>query len=325
MKTPLKKAIPYLLLAIAVIVAGKLLIFSTTDTDAEYKKRFNDAYRVYPVTIPKELNFAGEKVPLDNFEVRERIDRELLINTYWQSQTMLNLKRAGRWFPVIEPIFRRNDVPSDFVYLVVAESGLLNSISAVGATGFLQFTDATGKKYGLEINEDVDERYNVELATEAACKYLKEAKELFGSWTLAAASYNMGTDGLSKQIEKQKVKNYYDLLLSDETLRYLARIIAVKEVMTHPALYGFHYRVSDLYAPYKYTALEVDSSLTNIADFAIAKGTNYKMLKLLNPWLRSNTLPNKTKKKYSIKLLREGYTGLLENVSDSAKVLPGKK
>ena len=309
----MKKILPYLLLSAVIIVACKLLMCSTPDTDAEYRKRFNDAYRVYPVNVPKELSFAGENVPLDNFEVRERMDRELLINTYWQSQTMLYLKRAARWFPVIEPVLKKNGVPEDFKYLVVAESGLLNAVSPTGACGFLQFTEGAAKKYGLEMNEEVDERYNVELSTEAACKYLLESKQLFGSWALAAASYNMGSEGLSKQIEKQKVKNYYDLLLSEETLRYLARIIAIKEIMTHPTVYGFHFRQSDLYAPFKNSTVVIDS-----ADFAMARGTNYKTLKLLNPWLRNNSLTNKTKKKYSIKLLNSGYTGMLDNANDSS-------
>ncbi len=325
MQNRTKKIFLYLILSSLVIGAARMLIYSTPDTDEEYRKRFNEEYHVYPVGMPKELSFAGEKVPLSQFEVRERIDRELLINTYWQSQTMLYLKRAARWFPVIEPVLKKNNVPDDFKYLVVAESGLTNAISPMGACGFLQFTEATAKKYGLEMNEDVDERYNTELSAEAACSYLLESKQLFGTWTLAAAAYNMGAEGLTKQIEKQKANNYYDLLLSEETLRYIARIIAIKEILTHPAVYGYHFRQSDLYAPYKYNTFMVDSSITNMADFAIAKKTNYKMLKLLNPWLRSNALPNRSKKKYAIKILAEGYTGVMEDASTAPNTIEKKK
>lgn len=306
----MKKTLTYIVSSVALISTSILLTCSSTTVTDEGQKKTAAVQPVYPISIPKALDFAGEQVPLDNFEVRERMERELLVNTYWHSQTFINIKKSARWFPVIEPILKKNGLPDDFKYLVVAESGLTNTISSAGATGFFQFTEATAKKYNLEINEDIDERYHVELSAEAACRFLQDSKKLFGSWTMAAASYNMGSEGLRQQVEKQKVNTYYDLLLSDETLRYLARIIAIKEVLMHPELYGYNLKSSDLYAPYKYSTVVVDSSLSNLAYFAISKGISYKTLKLLNPWLRSNTLPNKLHKKYTIKLLDANYTGV---------------
>ena len=282
----------------------EFFVFSTSNPDEEYAKLFRESQHTYALTLPVNLNFAGENVPLTIFDVRERLDRELLVNAYWQSQTLLLIKRANRWFPVIEPILKKYNIPDDFKYLAVAESGLTNAISPAGAVGFWQFTEGTGKKYDLEINDEIDERYNVERATEAACIFFSEACNQFGNWTLAAASYNMGTAGLQKQIEKQKVLTYYDLLLNDETFRYVFRIIAIKEMMTHPVQYGFYFRRQDLYSPLEYNTVVADSTIADFADFSSAHQINYKTLKLLNPWLRQNYLTNKNRKSYSIKILK---------------------
>jgi membrane-bound lytic murein transglycosylase D len=232
------------------------------------------------------------------------------LNTYWQSQTMLVHKRANRWFPVISPILKKNGIPDDFKFLALAESAFLNNSSPAGAAGYWQFLEATAKSYGLEINDDVDERYNVEKSTEAACKYFKEAFASLGSWSLVAASYNMGISGVKRQVEKQRVKTYFDLLLNDETSRYIFRILALKEIVSKPVLYGYHFRKSDLYAPFPYTSVIVDSSITNLVDFAESQKINYKILKALNPWLRQNGLSNKLHKPYIIKILKPGYTGI---------------
>jgi membrane-bound lytic murein transglycosylase D len=309
----MKRIILLSVIIILAIVSIKIFIFSVGNPDDEYAKRFKESQRTYSLNVPKELNFAGEPVPLNQFDVRERIDRELMINVYWQSQTLLLIKRAHRWFPVIEPILKKNNVPDDFKYLSVAESGLTNVVSPANAVGFWQFVEATGKTYGLEINDEVDERYNVEQSTEAACTYFNKAFSQYGSWTLAAASYNMGTTGIDKQIEKQKVHSYYDLLLNDETFRYVFRILAIKEMITHPVQYGFYFRMQDLYAPFEYTLLNIDSSVADFADFSLRNKINYKTLKLLNPWLRQNYLTNKDRKSYSIKILKEGFTGVEEN------------
>jgi len=295
------------------IIFLKFFIYSTGNPDEEYEKLFRENQHTYALNTPKELSFAGENVPLNIFDVRERLDRELMVNAYWQSQTLLLIKRAHRWFPVIEPILKKNGVPDDFKYLSVSESGLSNVVSPANAVGFWQFVEATGKTHGLEINDEVDERYSVELSTEAACIFFTKAREQFGSWTLAAASYNMGTTGLDKQIEKQKSHNYYDLLLNDETFRYVFRILAIKEILTHPVQYGFYFRMKDLYSPFQYNSVAVDSSVSDLADFSIQNKISYKTLKLLNPWLRQNYLANKGRKIYSIKILKTGFSGLEED------------
>lgn len=302
-----------LIFTILFLVSVVLLFeyFSALSDEAQQQK-FLSEYQIFPPALPDSLDFAGEKVPLMEFDVRERIEREILVNTYWQSQSILLLKRSARWFPVIDSILYRSGVPLDFKFLSAAESGFVNVVSPAGAVGYWQFLKTTGKKYELEINEEVDERYHIEKSTEAACRYFKEAYEQFKSWTLVAASYNMGMDGLQKQIEKQKVNSYYDLLLNDETFRYLARIIAMKEILTSPEKYGFHLRRKDQYTPYKYSEVCVDSSITDLAAFAFSQGINYKKLKLLNPWLRTNELPDKSRKEYSVKILQPEYTGLME-------------
>lgn len=255
--------------------------------------------------MPEELSFAGEDVPMDEFDVRERFDRELLVNTYWQSQTLLFIKRAHRWFPVIEPILKEQGVPDDFKYLSLIESGFLQTVSPAGATGFWQLLKGTGKEYGLEVTSEVDERYHVEKATVAACTYIKEAREKFGSWTAAAASYNMGMKGFERQTERQLATNYYNLILNAETRRYVFRILAIKEILKDPENFGFNVRKKDLYPPLETQTLVLDSTVTNFAAYAQQLGINYKILKLHNPWLRDNALANKDGKPYTLKLPAE--------------------
>lgn len=262
--------------------------------------------RISSPPIPEELVFCGERVPLEDFDIYERIDREFLVNTYWHSATLLYLKRANRWFPVIEPILKRNGIPEDFIYMSVAESGIINSVSPDGATGFWQLMESAAKKYGLEINAEVDERYDVEKSTQAACDYLKEAYAKFGNWTLAAASYNMGIDGVGKQIARQKTKNYYNLLLNDETFRFIARIVTLKEIFKEPKKYGFYFSEDDLYPAIETDEVKVNYPIKDLAEFAKSHGINYKILKLFNPWLRDNFLKNKSHKTYYIKIPKDG-------------------
>ena len=257
--------------------------------------------------FPAEIDFAGEKTPLNVSDVKERFDRELLVNANLDATTKIIIKRANRAFPVIEPILKRNGVPDDFKYLAVIESGLVNVVSPAGARGVWQFMPDTGKERGLEVNDVVDERYHLEKSTEAACRYLNDAYKKFGSWTLAAASYNGGVGGVNKQITFQGVTNYYDLLLTDETARYVFRILALKEIMKHPEQYNFAMPQQELYQILPFKTVEVTSSIPDLAVFAKEQGINYKILKIHNPWLRDRKLDVAAGKKYTLEIPTSGY------------------
>lgn len=287
------------------IIAIRLLTFShpPEDYSESFKESFRNEYNIFALPIADELHFAAEAVPLHQPEVRERYDRELLVNTYWQSSTLLLLKRANRWFPVIEPILAAHGVPDDFKYLALIESNLMNVVSPAGATGFWQILQGTGRDLGLEINSHIDERYHVEKATAAACKYLLDAKERYGSWTMAAAAYNIGNSRLRRIVENQRVDNYYDLHLNEETARYVFRILAVKTIFEDPAASGFHFREEDLYPPLSYQVVSVDTTITDLVDFAFQHNMTYKDLRWLNPWLRGYELPNRSGKLYEIKVV----------------------
>ncbi|HCY81025.1 MAG TPA: murein transglycosylase [Xanthomarina gelatinilytica] len=276
-------------------------------TNENFEKKLINDYNVYALQIPEHLNFAGEDIPLDDPDILERMDRELLVNTYWQSNGLLMFKRAHKYFPIIEPILKKHGVPDDFKYLAVIESGLMNVVSPAGARGVWQIMPTTGKEYGLEINDNVDERYHLEKSTEVACEYLKKSKEQLGSWTLAAAAYNAGNYGVSKRLQEQDVTDYYDLLLGEETGRYLFRIVALKEILSHPDRYGFNFREKDLYTQVPTYKVEVDTAVTDFASFAKGFGINYKILKIHNPWLREPHLNNKSRKQYFIEIPKEGY------------------
>jgi len=297
------------------LALGILFLFSSIyfvqnkDTETEPGEGIQ---KIISPPIPEKLDFAGENVPLENFEVFERIDREFLVNTYWHSFTLLAIKRAHRWFPVIEPILKKNNIPEDFKYLAVIESGLYNAVSSSGATGFWQIMESVGKKYGLEINDEVDERYDVEKSTEAACSYLKESYGLFKNWTLAAASFNMGVNGVGKQLERQKTNNYYNLILNEETSRYMARIISLKEILKNPEKYGFYLSNEQLYKPLKSYNVEITDNISNIADFGEKYGINYKIIKMYNPWLRDNSLVNKNHKNYAVKIPEKGSINVIK-------------
>lgn len=282
---------------------------TTTNTDPEIKKtdKLVNDYNVYAIPLPDQLEFAGEAVPLDNPDIRERLDRELLVNTYWQSNGLLLIKRAAKYFPIIEPILKEEGLPDDFKYLAVIESGLTQAVSPARATGFWQILSSTGKELGLEINDNVDERYNVELSTRAACKYLKKSKASLGSWTLAAAGYNAGNAGMSRRLNQQDVNGYYDLLLGEETGRYVFRILALKQILSDPERYGFNYTQEDLYKDVPSYKVKVDTVVTDFVKFAQQFGINYKILKLHNPWLREDHLNNASRKEYQIEIPKEGY------------------
>lgn len=257
--------------------------------------------------FPMKIDFAGEEVPTYMADVYERLDRELITNTNYHTNTTLVLKRANKVFPVIEPILKKHGIPDDFKYLAVIESSLVNAVSPAGARGVWQFMPATAKEKGLEVTDDVDERYHLVKSTEAACLYLKDAKEKFGNWTLAAASYNGGMNGVQRQLEAQGVRSYYDVLLNEETSRYVFRILALKEIMSHPAEYGFRLPKEGLYKEVELKTIEIDSSISDFSAFAKSQGINYKILKIHNPWLRDKKLDNPTKKKYILEIPTSGY------------------
>lgn len=298
--TDLRKFIIPILITLLVITSGMLFFQGTPNERLFETAEFSEDYKIYALDLPRELYFAGEKVPMDDQEVRERFDRELLTNTYWQSNMLLSIKRANRWFPVIEPILKENNIPDDFKYLALAESGLLNVTSPAGARGFWQLGEATAKENGLTVTNEIDQRMDVETSTRIACKYLLEAKEEFGSWAMAAASYNMGKTGFRTQKSNQKADNYYDLYLNSETYRYIFRILAFKTIMSNPEKYGFYYQKKHLYPPLKSKTIQVDTAINDLADFAKSQGTNYRNLKIHNPWMLSSKMPNPKGKTYSI-------------------------
>jgi membrane-bound lytic murein transglycosylase D len=285
----------------AVVLASGAFVHAVSD------KKVVNAAGTTEHYFPTEIDFAGEKAPLHIADVRERFDRELLVNANLDATTLIIIKRANRAFPVIEPILKRYGVPDDFKYLAVIESGLVNAVSPAGARGVWQFMPATGKEYALEINDIVDERYHLEKSTEAACKYLLKAKDKFGSWTLAAASYNGGVAGVNNQISFQGVENYYDLLLTEETSRYVFRILALKEIMQKPEQYGFNVLESEKYPVIPTRTVEVATSIPDLAVWAREQGINYKILKIHNPWLRDRKLTNTTGKKYILEIPTKGY------------------
>ena len=303
------------LAAIAVVICGLFIqaiqspmsAGNTQDISATKEQLASQILRVEALDIPNVMTFAGERVPLQDTDVRERLDREIHVNTYWHSNMLLMIKKANRFFSEIEPLLKKYNLPDDFKYLAVAESGLDNVTSHAGASGFWQFMKATGKEYGLEINNYVDERYNLELATKVAAQYLINSKKLFGSWTNAAAAYNAGNAGITKQMKRQDATDYYSLLLNSETGRYVFRILAFKEILSNPEKYGFYVDQQDLYQAIPTKTIIINTPVEDFAKFAKQQGINYKILKIHNPWLRDTYLKNASGKAYSIKIPIAGY------------------
>jgi membrane-bound lytic murein transglycosylase D len=296
-----------------VLTGSAIIILSIGQSFKEFNRRpvgvnqqSDTLYYVKSFKLPEEVTFAGEKMPLDNFDTRESLERELLISAYRHSSTILIIMRANRYLPVIENILKRNNVPDDFKYLVAAESEYSNMVSPAGATGFWQIMPETGREEGMEINTVIDERYDVEKSTQFACDYFLRSYEKFGSWTLAAASYDGGRAGVDEQIDIQHQHNYYDLLLSEETARYIFRVVAYKLIITNPENYGFRIGKKELYPELRYYDVKVDTAVVDFSAFAEKFGTNYKLLKILNPWLRKPYLTPKINKEYFIKIPSEG-------------------
>ena len=296
-------------IAFSVIIGG--LFFSSYPADVKNRvvNTASGPQEIFftAVTLPEKLDFADESVPLENFDVRESLDREMLIIANFHSQELLYLKKTTRYFSIIDPILKKNEIPDDFKYLALAESGFLDKIvSPAGAVGIWQFMKGAAIEYGLEVNEEVDERYHIEKATEAACRYLKNSFLKYGNWTMVAASYNAGISGMNRQIDVQDSKNYYDLLLNEETSRYIFRILALKLVIGDPEKYGFKVSDDEKYPIIPFKEVKVAGSIKSFTDYARENNINYKLFKQFNPWLRQPYLKNLKGKIYTVKIPEVG-------------------
>ncbi|MBQ8521597.1 MAG: lytic transglycosylase domain-containing protein [Bacteroides sp.] len=260
--------------------------------------------------VPRSVVFCGKEIDLTRFDRYERMDRELLAFTYMHSTSIQMIKKANRYFPVVEPILKEEGIPDDFKYLMTIESNLNpNARSSAGAAGLWQFMKTTGREYGLEVNDNIDERYHIEKATRAACRYLKDAYAKYNDWVAVAASYNAGQARISTQIEKQYTDDALDLYLVEETARYVYRIIAAKILFADPSKFGFTLKASDLYVPIPYRVITMTTGIDDLARWAKSQGTTYALLKNLNPWLRQDFLQNRSRRTYVLKVpLPEGLT-----------------
>ena len=314
-----KLSIAAIVLSVLAIV-GEILICASSREDSEevLQRAISNNYRIYSPILPDTMSFAGEKVPLSTYYVHEGLDLEVITNMSRHSSTMLYFKRANRYFPIIEPILKKNGIPADFKYLCVIESGLTNATSPAKAQGFWQFIPSTGANYGLTVNDEIDMRNNLTASTEAACKYIRSLYNKFHSWTAAAAAYNCGENGLARRISKQSTDNYYDLWLNSETSRYVYRILAMKLIMQNPQKYGFHLRQCDLYPPIPTRAATLSGQNVDLYEFARSNGTSYKMLRMLNPWIQTDVLKNKSNQKYMVQLP-------VKNGTESKTIAPGRR
>ena len=303
------KKIEFYTIVMAAFLTVAIFASNVTDTispSAVQKQQVNEeglAQVVESADLNRPFDFAGEALPMDNFDVRERLDRELMVNSYWHSSTILNIKASARYFPLFEKIFAEYGIPDDFKYIAVAESSLRNVTSPAGAKGFWQFMKSVGESFDLEISSEVDERFHIEKATHAACQHFLGLKKRFGSWTLAAAAYNVGPTKLAREKEEQRASTYYDMNLNEETSRYIFRLVAIKEILKDPKSYGFYLEKEDYYPPLDdFAVVETSESIPNLGDFAQKYGTTYRLLKVYNPWLIDGQLTNSKGKVYQIKI-----------------------
>lgn len=282
-------------------ISGKYL-FTHATISADYT---GPSENLFNLKIPKDLHFAGELIPTDDYSIKENMERIFNGGNFEKSTAYILFNRAAQWFPLIERILNKNKIPEDFKYIALAESRLTNCISPQGAVGFWQLIAGTAKNYGLEVTDEVDERYNVEKSTEAACRLLKEAYKRFGNWTLSAAAYNMGMGGVEAHLKKQPSKSYYDLMMNKETSFYVYRILALKTVFINSGK-KFHAGGRNIYNVPS-VLLKVDSSITNLSVFAESRGYTNDILKTYNPWLIANTLSNPERKTYIIRFPKKEY------------------
>lgn len=302
--------INYTLILIAAFGIGAAIpaLIGSSQVCEQHSAKSEVPYCVAPPSVPAQVTFDGKTIDLRRYDRRERMDREMMAFTYMHSTTMLLIKRANRYFPIVEPILKANGIPDDFKYLMVIESNL-NHIarSPAGAAGLWQFMPGTGREFGLEVNENVDERYHIEKATVAACKYFKQAYDKYGDWMAVAAAYNAGQARISSQLEKQLASHAMDLWLVEETSRYMFRLLAAKEIFSNPQRYGFLLKREHLYPPIPYKEVTVTTPLNDLNDYARRQGITYAQLRDANPWLRETSLKNKSGKTYVLHIpTREG-------------------
>ena len=289
-------------LSVMVNVVLVLMILTSTTPDDKDKSTKSEV-RYESVYMPNKITFAGEPMPLHLYYVKEALERELLSNAYFHSQTIRFIKQAPRFFPVIEPILKAHGIPDDFKYLALAESNFdPRAVSPARAVGLWQLLEGTAKDYGLEIDDEVDERYHIEKATAVACEYIKDAHEKFGNWTMVAAAYNRGMNGVQREIDRQQEEDYYDLLITTETARYVYRIVALKLILENPEKYHFYISDEEKYEVIPTKEVEITASVDNFADYAEKQGLSYKLFKDFNPWLRENKLTYSGKRKYWVKI-----------------------
>jgi hypothetical protein len=292
----------------------KIYVYPPSENDVSYTNR---NFSVLGLNIPANLDFCGERIPSNDFKIRKDLEREFYNNAYWKAHSLVLFHKAQRWFPYIEPILREENVPDDFKYLAVIESHLSNATSPAGAAGFWQLVPFSARNYGLEVNENVDERFNLEKATRAACAHLREAHAIFNNWTLAAAAYNRGIGGIQKALEGQKADNYFDLLLNPETGSFVYRILAYKTLLSSPAHFGIKDKKWKYFPKIPFTVYTVDSTINDLATFAKKIGCSKITLKVFNPWLISNKLPNASHQLYHIKIPKDktaDYTGYMKDL-----------
>jgi len=300
--TIVRKTAQFLIFFVAMLLVYILLKIFLLSPSANNVSYTDSNFSVLGLNIPKNLDFCGEKIPSNDLEIKADLEKEFFNNNYWKSNSKVLFRKAQRWFPYIEPILKQEGIPDDFKYLAVIESHLSNVVSPVGAAGFWQLVPVTAGYFGLEVNSEVDERYDVEKATHAACQHLKQAYRVFNNWTLSAAAYNRGIGGILKAMKQQNTNSYYELLLNSETGSFVYRILAYKTLFSSPEHFGIKKRKWNYFPKIPYKVYMVDSSITNISNFANHIGSTVGTIRLYNPWLLQNTLTNPGKKMYQIKI-----------------------
>jgi hypothetical protein len=296
--------------------------FHSSPSDSDFKNLLFSDYKLFGVTIPKDLNFCGEKVPTENYAVKKALEKEFYVKAFNQPSTLILHKKAGRYFPLIESILKKNGVPDDFKYVAMVESGLDNSLSQSGSGGFWGLMPPVARDYGLQVDEQVDERFNIEKSTEVACRIIKDIYKKYNNWTLAVAAYDLGPGALDRALERQGTLSYYELDLNDETAMYVYRLLAFKEIISRPQAYGYKLTKHDLYAPIATRSVPVDSSITDLSRFAASQESDYYSMKALNPWLLKSSLNNPDHKNYIILFPRKGVKLYGIEMPDTVKLVP---